>query len=97
MSYSSFVTTDIRLIILIELKKTPGYRSNESVLQAVVESFGHVCSRDCIRTQLHWLQEQGFITLDNPGVLVATLTQRGADVASGAATVPGVKRPSPRD
>jgi hypothetical protein len=96
MSFSDIVTTDIRLVILRELRDTSGYRSNESVLQAVVEKFGHSCSRDCVRTQLFWLNEQGLVTLDDPGVLVATLTQRGADVAAGSATVPGVKRPSPR-
>lgn len=96
MSYNDLVTSDIRLIILRELLDTSGYRSNESVLQSVVDKYGHSCSRDCVRTQLHWLSEQGLVTLDDPGVLVATLTQRGADVAGGSATVPGVKRPSPR-
>jgi hypothetical protein len=96
MNYKEdYVTADIRLIILRELKDTQGYRSNESVLQQVVEKYGHSCSRDCIRTQLSWLEEQALVTLADPGVLVATITQRGVDVARGSAPVPGVKRPSP--
>jgi hypothetical protein len=50
-----------------------------------------------IRTQLFWLQEQCLVALEDvAGIYVATITQRGADVATGSATVPGVKRPGPR-
>ncbi len=47
--------------------------------------------------QLAWLAEQGLVENDDMGgLVVATLTQRGADVAQGRVTVPGVKRPTPR-
>ena len=60
--------------------------------------FGHRLSRDKVRTQLSWLQEQGLVTLvDRAGCQIATLTTRGLDVATGNTTVPGVKRPRPRD
>lgn len=40
------------------------------------------------------LKEQGLVMVEDIGtVLVARLTERGADVAAGRAIVPGVKRP----
>lgn len=98
MSFADLVTSDIRLVILRALEQDLGYSHNESIIHAILEKFGHKCSRDHVRTQLSWLQEQGLVTLDDvSGIYVATITQRGADVATGAATVPGVKRPSPRN
>lgn len=96
MSFSDTLNQHIRLSILIELAKNSGYRSNESVLQGVVEGYGLTCSRDCMRTQLTWLAEQGLITIEDVGIMVATLTQRGLDVSKGAASCPGVQRPSPK-
>lgn len=95
--FAELVTTDIRLVILRALAEDQGYSHNESVLQSVLEVFGHNCSRDRIRTELAWLAEQGLVTLrDAAGYLVATLTGRGGDVAEGRVIVPGVKRPRPR-
>jgi DNA-binding GntR family transcriptional regulator len=49
-----------------------------------------------VKAELAWLEEQGLITNENlKGTQVATITQRGIDVATGQATHPGVKRPSP--
>lgn len=97
MSYAELIAADIRLVILRALAEDTGYSHNESVLQSVLEVFGHSISRDRIRTELNWLAEQGLVTLrDAAGYLVATLTGRGADVAAGRVTVPGVKRPRPR-
>lgn len=98
MSFAEVVTADIRLVMLRALAEDTGYSHNESVLQSVLEVFGHCISRDRIRTELSWLAEQGLVTLrDAAGYLVATLTGRGGDVAAGRVTVPGVKRPRPRD
>ncbi len=97
MSYADIVIADIRLVILRTLAEDAGYAMNESVLQSVLGQFGHTCSRDRVRTELRWLEEQGLVSIqDVVGVLVARLTSRGADVASGAARVDGVKRPRPR-
>lgn len=98
MSFAELVTSDIRLVILRALEQDLGYSHNESIIHAILEKFGHKCSRDMVRTQLAWLQEQALVSIDDvSGIYVATITQRGADVATGAATVPGVKRPSPRN
>ena len=95
-SFAELVTGDIRLVILRCLNEDAGYYLNESMLQAMLEALGHNVSRDRVRTELAWLAEQGLITVTEVvGVQVATLTQRGADAATGRATVPGVKRPRP--
>ncbi|HIE1992208.1 TPA: ArsR family transcriptional regulator, partial [Klebsiella oxytoca] len=52
---------------------------------------------DTVRTHLAWLSEQGLVSLtDVSGCYVAEITGRGDDVASGLATVPGVKKPRAR-
>ena len=59
-----------------------------------LDSFGHTLSRDQVKTEMQWLAEQGALTLNDVGpVLVATLTERGQDIAAGRARVPGIKRP----
>jgi len=97
VNFANIVAADQRLVILRALAEDRGYSMNESVLQQVLDMFGHKESRDRVKAELRWLEEMGLITIENvSGVLVATLTSRGADVASGAAQVDGVKRPRPR-
>lgn len=97
MSFSHILKEDQRLVILRALEQDLGYSHNESIIHNVLAEFGHTCSRDCVRTHLAWLQEQGLLTIkDVAGYMVATITERGADVACGRAVVPGIKRPSPR-
>lgn len=96
MSFSDIVAADRRLIILRSLEQDLGYSHNEAIIQSILGEFGHRCSRDLVRTDLVWLQEQGLISLEDlSGIYVATISQRGVDVADGTATVPGVKRPAP--
>lgn len=88
----------LRLTLLRLLGEQPGYRANSSILTSAADaSAGFAVSRDQVRTELAWLAEQGLATLDEaiPGLSVATLTERGADVARGRAVVPGVQRPGP--
>jgi len=87
----------IRLSILRALVEDEGYSQNESILQEILVRLGLNPSRDKVKTELEWLKEQGLVTLESVfSVKVATITQRGADVARGLAKVPGVKRPSPK-
>ncbi|MDD5539203.1 MAG: ArsR family transcriptional regulator [Candidatus Marinimicrobia bacterium] len=98
MEFSELVDSDRRLVILRALEEDAGYSLNESVIQSVLEALGHNVSRDRVRTDLVWLKEQGLLTIEEVvKVYVATITARGADVVHGRATVPGVKRPSPRN
>ncbi|APC14540.1 hypothetical protein BLL42_01870 [Pseudomonas frederiksbergensis] len=92
--YAEYLRQDIRLVILRLLAEMTAYRANSSVLTMALDNYGHTLSRDQVKTELHWLLEQGALTLDDVGpVLVATLTERGQDIAAGRARVPGIKRP----
>lgn len=96
MSYREMVHQDQRLIILRELAGELDYRSNETILTAVLESFGHRVSRDMCRTQLRKLEELGAVRISQAGsVFVATLTRAGLDHVEGRSVIEGVHRPSP--
>lgn len=95
MSYQRHVKEAARITILRELADAG--RTNDSILQKTLDTYGIRLSSDAVITQLFWLQEQGLITLDGPdGCHVAEITRRGFDVAQGTATAPGVARPRPR-
>ena len=97
-SYPDLVTSDIRLVLLRLLIKAPGYTFNSSILHKLLgEKTGYKVPRDKAITELSWLQEQGLVSLEEGiGCYIATITQRGLDVADGSTSVPGVNRPSPR-
>lgn len=97
MSLKELITQDQRLVILRSLAEA-GYDANESIISDCLDLYGHDISRDLVRTHLSWLEEQGLLTLERlkDGFLVATITQRGLDVAEGRVTVAGVKRPRPK-
>ncbi|MFM5095801.1 VpaChn25_0724 family phage protein [Aeromonas rivipollensis] len=95
-SMREFVVSDQRLLILRSLREMTGYSANDSILDSCLEAYGHSISRDAVRTQMRWLEEQGLITVEKVGeTLVAKLTGRGDDVATGQAVVDGVKKPRP--
>ena len=96
MSKDNF-TKDQRLVILRSLVEA-GYDANESILDDCLALYGHKISRDLVRTHLNWLEEQGLVKIERlgNGFMIATITQRGVDVANGEAVVDGVKRPSPK-
>lgn len=95
-SMREFVVSDQRLLILRSLREMAGYSANESILDSCLETYGHNISRDAVRTHMRWLEEQGLVNVENVGgCLVAKLTGRGDDVATGQAVVDGVKKPRP--
>ncbi|MEN9626817.1 MAG: hypothetical protein RJA10_43 [Pseudomonadota bacterium] len=96
MNFAQFQTEDRRLVLLRALHAAAQYSANAYLLRRFAESVGHTVSADRIEQDIAWLAEQGLVTRKAPeGVTVATLTQRGQDVADGSATVPGVARPRP--
>ncbi|ODS10938.1 hypothetical protein [Vibrio scophthalmi] len=87
---------DRRLVILRVLSESAGYTASDSNLDDSLDSWGHTVSRDVVIGEMYWLAEQQLITLREMGsTQIATITQRGLDVASGQAIHPGVKRPRP--
>lgn len=96
MTFAEHLAADRRLIILRLLEQAPDYRGNAYLLQSALPDFGHSVGLDRLQTDLAWLAEQGLVTVTSvAGVTLAQLMPRGADVAYGRATVPGVKRPLP--
>lgn len=96
-SFAEKYTEAIRLAVLLALQQDTDYTLNDSVLQMALECYGNNIGRDRLRTELNWLEEQGLISTKSVGdYVVAALKSRGADVAEGRVTVPGVKRPGPR-
>lgn len=97
MSFRGRLDADQRLVILRLLRKQISYKSNSSVLTGALDDLGHSLSRDSVKQHLHWLAEQGLVSLDEPvdGVLVVQLTERGLEVATGRAIAHGVSRPTP--
>ena len=96
MTLKALLQQDRRLVILRVLHEMPRYEANDSIIDAALDAYGHNVSRDLVRAEMNWLQEQGLLTLrDIAGTQVATITSQGIDVAKGKATYPGVKRPRP--
>lgn len=92
--FAEYLREDMRLVILRLLGEMPAYKANSSVLVAGLDRLGHSPTRDQVKTELNWLAEQGLVKCEDLGpVVVATLTERGSDVARGRASVPGVKKP----
>ncbi|MGI8839746.1 MAG: VpaChn25_0724 family phage protein [Caulobacteraceae bacterium] len=93
---ADIATEHRRLTILRLLAGAGGYTANSAIVHSALHEFGFAASRDLVRTDLAWLAEQECIrNADAGGLAVATLTDRGLDVARGHAIVPGIQRPSP--
>lgn len=98
MSSNSIISQDARLIVLRELVEQPGYSLNESMLQAVLSTFGINRPRDWLRDELRWLADMGAIVVREAGtVKIAQLLEKGRDHVEGRHVIEGIKRPSPRE
>lgn len=96
MVMKEMLQKDRRLVMLRVLNESAGYTANDSILDCGLDAYGHFVSRDLVKAELAWLEEQGLVSNEDlKGTIVSTLTQRGLDVATGQSTHPGVKRPSP--
>lgn len=98
MSFAGLMDEHRRLCLIRALAEDGDYTANDSFLAGILTAYGNGCSRDHLRAQLAWLEEQRLIrrsTPDEGRTVVVTLTDRGLDVAQGRAMVPGVQRPGP--
>jgi len=95
--YAETLRRHARIAILRLLEDAPRYTSNASMMAALLPQLGISYTRDQIAGELSWLAEQGLVTTQQTaGLLMATATLRGIEVAQGIAIVPGVQRPSPQ-
>jgi hypothetical protein len=85
-TFLAHLAEDRRLVILRLLTEAGG-TANDSVLEVGLQQLGHRrgLTRDVVRADIDWLKARR---------LVASITERGLNVAEGHETVDGVKRPS---
>ena len=96
--FAAILAEDRRLTILRTLAEDHDYSVNDFVLKRALAQLGHDVSRDVLRGDLAWLQDQRLLRvkqMDDGAIWVATATEDGVDVARGRPH-PGVARPAPR-
>lgn len=97
MSYAETIRKHRRLAILRHLAECSDYTSNASILVDVLDGVGVTSTRDQVVTELAWLKENGFVTVEDRGFFViAEATRSGVEIAQGRGTHPEIQRPSPR-
>lgn len=94
------ITADQRLALLQALVACNN-DANQNILQTCLAQYGHNISMDLVRNHMLWLEEQGLVRINRldagaSKLFVATITQRGLDVANGLSVVDGVKKPNPK-
>ena len=82
------VAVDRRRAILVALLIEPGFKLPLRALRARLDKIGYRVSLDRLRNDCTWLNEQDLLTFAQD---IAQLTERGGDVATGRACVPGVR------
>ncbi|PZU15681.1 MAG: hypothetical protein DI589_27670 [Shinella sp.] len=98
VNFEEHSARDARLIILRGLADQPDGRMNETLLTALLETFGHRRSRDYVRTQVHKLRELGAVTITEAGsVVIPRITRAGLDHVESRSYIEGVNRPSPAE
>jgi len=96
MSLADIKCEDRRLLILKALAAENDYSISDRVLRGLLAEFGHSLAMDVLHADLAWLQDIGLLNVEKVSTLsVATITQRGEDVAEGRAVIPGIRRPRP--
>ena len=96
MSYKETIAKEQRLLILQALQQDTDYRVNDIMLQAWLEEMGMNPSMDKLHTEMQWLEEQDMLTIEHIKTMqIATITQRGLDLASGKSRNQGVARIKP--
>lgn len=97
MNFIDRVAASQRLHILQLLEQDAGYSHNQHILAAGLGALGHSISMDEVREHLRWLEKAGLLAVkDVHGIgLVATINDRGVEVAKGHLSVDGIERPRP--
>jgi len=95
--YQATLRKHRRLAILRHLEQVSGYTTNASILRDVLHGVGVGSTFDQVITELHWLQENGMVTVSDHGdFVIAEATLRGIEIARGEATHPDIQRPRAR-
>ena len=85
-----------KLAILRLLKSEPDFSISAFDLGDTLALMGHRVATHQINQDIAYLHTRKLVTLNDGDGIIATLTQRGADVADALLVVDGVARPSPQ-
>lgn len=84
-----------RLIILRAIEQDRDYQLSEDVLKRVLLSMKHIVSRETVRQDIAWLEQQELVRVEQvdgaPPVRIVHALETGIDVARGL-VFPGVAR-----
>lgn len=97
MNLQTQIDADLRRTLIQLLAYDVDYSLNDNLLYSAVEGLGKTLTRDQLANHLGWLTEQNLIsTRKIASMTIATLTDRGLDVAKGKVRIHGVRdlRPS---
>lgn len=90
------VDRQARALVLRTLEQAPGYCMNSRILQHVLDGWALTFTNPELVALLEWLDREDLVALRcTDDVVVATLRQKGADVACGRDLHEGVERPPP--
>jgi len=85
----------IRLALLQLLAGQPMGNASDVVLYEALNAMEHRVSRDAVRAHIFWLGTLGLVQVldlrSTTGLVGATLSEKGADVAKGVSFVAGVE------
>jgi hypothetical protein len=94
-NFSDFEARFRRRDLLAALLNSRDYSCNDSLLRTLLRELGYLVSGDSLRADLKWLEEHKLVRLRAIGELtIATLIERGRDIAEGAEVIDGVERPA---
>lgn len=94
--FADLLERDRRLATLRVLEESPRYTANQYLMRSALEGCGHYVGVNAVAGDFSWLAAAGLVRCDSvEGVVTATLTDFGMDVATGRSTVSGVAKLEP--
>ena len=94
MSFKQHERSD-RLLHILRLLVSADYAMPHTVIISALHDHGHTVSTTGIHTDLDDLTVLNLLTHKEQGVMtVATITQKGVDVAMGREPISGIRRPT---
>jgi Fe2+ or Zn2+ uptake regulation protein len=85
-----------RIIILQGLQRDAGHSLSNEMLQRLLRDYGHSLGIAEMNEQINWLERRGYIKtkrLETSGLVIATITRPGLEVAEGYVKAEGIDSP----
>lgn len=87
-----------RIVVLQGLLRDPGYSLSNEMVQRLLKVYGHTCGLVDVNALINWLERRGYVRAERiNGLVIATLTRPGMDVAQGLVRAEGIDSPLPED